>query len=139
MSELSRFKIVRYGPNTYFLGGELDLASAPELTEAIAPSVALGGSIVLDVGALTFVDSMGVHAIMEAARSLGSNGCLLVHSPQPAVARVFDLVALDAAPNVHVDTCDSDTVPDGWLEWSTPETLAADLEELRALAVRRHP
>jgi anti-anti-sigma factor len=138
MSELPRFKVVRYGPNTYFLGGELDLSTAPILTEAMADSVALGGSIVLDIGALTFVDSTGVHAIMDAARSLGANGCLLIHSPQPIVARVLELVRLNDAPNVHVDGCGSDTVPDGSLEWATPVTIAADFEELRALAGRRH-
>ena len=137
MSELPRFKVVRYGPNTYFLGGELDLATVAMLTETIADSVALGGSIVLDVGALTFIDSMGVHAFMDAARTLGSNGCLIIHSPQPVVARVLKLVGLHDAANVHVDGCEADTVPDGALEWTTPDTIGADLEELRALGTHR--
>jgi anti-sigma B factor antagonist len=139
MSALPTFKVVRYGPSVYFLGGELDLASAPVLTDAIAPSVEHGGAIVLDLAALTFIDSMGVHAIAAAGRTLGSNGCLIVHAPQPSVARVLDLVGLDAAPNIHVEGCGSDTLPDAFLDWSTPEDIAGEFEELRMLAQRGRP
>ena len=137
MSVLPTFKVVRYGPSVYFLGGELDVATAPVLTESIAASVERGGAIVLDLGALTFIDSMGVHAIADAARTLGSRGCLVLHSPQPPVARVLELVRLGSAPNVHLGVCASDTLPDAYLDWRTPEDIAAEFDELRSLAERR--
>ena len=139
MSALPAFKVVRYGPSAYFLGGELDLATAPALTDAIAPSVERGGAIVLDLAALTFIDSMGVHAIAAAGRTLRSNGCLIIHAPQPAVARVLDIVGLEAAPNIHVDGCGSDTWPNAFLDWRTPEDIAGEFEELRLLAQRGRP
>src|SRR3712207_2974436 len=97
------FKVVRYGPNTYFLGGELDMAVADALTQAIAPSVASGGSILLDFGNVTFIDSTGMNVIFGAAQTLGSRGCVFVHAPQRNVKRALDIVGMNDLPNVHVD------------------------------------
>jgi ABC-type transporter Mla MlaB component len=45
--------------------GELDLASAPALTEALT-SIDGDGQLTLDLSELTFIDSTGLHAILQA-------------------------------------------------------------------------
>ena len=135
MSAAVGFKVVRYGPNTYFLGGELDMATAPALTEAVAPSVAGGGAILLDLGAVTFIDSMGVHALMEISHALGDRGCILVHGAQPRVRRLLDLIGVDSARNLHLsELCPSDTLPDLSLDWRTPDDIDQEFAELRRLS-----
>jgi len=128
------FKVVRYGPNTYFLGGELDMASAPSLAEAVEPSIAGGGAILLDLGALTFIDSTGIGTILQMSQTLGDEGCILLHAPQRRVLRVLELVGIESAANIHVEGCViPSTHPNAFLEWETPADIDREFEELRAL------
>ncbi len=52
--------------------GELDLASAPALSDALARELATGKQILLDLSGVTFIDSTGLAAIVNAARADGS-------------------------------------------------------------------
>lgn len=129
------FKIVRYGPNTYLLGGELDMASAPVLTEAVAPSVEGGGATLLDLGAVTFIDPMGIHAVLQIADALRDRGCVVLHAAQPRVRRLLELIGVDSGPNLHVgEACAADTLPDRFLDWRTPDDIEQEFAELRRLA-----
>ena len=128
------FKVVRYGPNTYFLGGELDMASASVLTEAVAPSVEAGGATLLDLGAVTFIDSMGLHAILQLAEALRDRGCILLHAPQPRVRRLLELVDVGSVANLHMgEACSADTLPDRFVDWRTPADIEQEFAELRRL------
>ena len=98
------FDIVRYGPNMYFVGGELDMATAPMLEAALEDSIAQGGLILLDLSAVGFVDSMGMRGIVQLARQLRS-GCIVLHGIQEQVSKVFELVRLADQPNLHIDAC----------------------------------
>jgi anti-anti-sigma factor len=127
------FDIVRYGPNMYFVGGELDMATAPMLEAALEESIAQGGVILLDLSAVGFVDSMGMRGIVHLARQLRS-GCIVLHGVQERVSEVFELVRLADQPNLHVDACVADPYPVGQAHsaWTPPEDLAVRLEALRA-------
>ncbi len=83
------------------LHGELDLASAPELATGIAlltrppagGSVApLGqGTVLLDISALTFLDSAGLAALTDAYDMLSAAGWRVrLSPPPPAVRRLLD-------------------------------------------------
>src|SRR5437588_1700708 len=48
--------------------GELDLSTAPELEHALHREIAAGNEVVLDLGAVTFIDSTGLHTIVCALR-----------------------------------------------------------------------
>ena len=134
MSTSATFKVVRYGPNTYFLGGELDMAAAAVLREAVEPSAQAGGMVSLDLAMVTFIDSMGVHAIMELSDRLGNQGCVLLHAPQRRVNRVLELVGIHAVSNIHLDAaCPSDTLPNAILDWTTPADLDREFDALREL------
>ena len=53
------------------IGGELDLASAPQLTEALAKIDATnGGRLVIDLADCEFVDSAGLSAILHGGQQL---------------------------------------------------------------------
>ena len=48
--------------------GELDMASAPELEQAIMPRLQGGAWVVLDLRSLDFIDSSGLRVVVNAHR-----------------------------------------------------------------------
>lgn len=75
------------------LRGEVDLANASELAEALAKAADLGHPVVIDVSHLRFIDSAGfaaIHRLIERAR---------VHLVVPTTARTaraFTVSGLDS-------------------------------------------
>lgn len=127
------FEIVQFGPNMYFIGGELDMATSPRLEDAVRPSVEAGGPLVLDLSAVSFLDSTGVRAIISIARALGSRGCVLLHAPQPRVGRVLDIVRIGDMANIHVEACSLIAYPELYLDWTPSADLRERFDALRAL------
>jgi anti-sigma B factor antagonist len=76
--------------------GELDLASAPQLLEAVALLEAPGTrALVIDLSALTFINSSGINALRAAVRSAHERGVgAVVAAPSARVQRVLELVRL---------------------------------------------
>jgi anti-sigma B factor antagonist len=85
---------------TLRLAGELDLACRAMLEDAIARIVSDDCTLVLDLRAVTFMDTTGVHVALGAVDLCASQGCELRLLPGPArVQRVFELVdALERLP-----------------------------------------
>ena len=55
------------GGSTYLtVGGELDIYTAPQLQERLAQESANGGTLVLDLGGLDFIDSSGIRVLVVA-------------------------------------------------------------------------
>lgn len=80
--------------------GELDIATAPRLEQALAERLAPGERVLLDLGDLQFIDSTGLRVIVRAAETARRRGCdlRLRHGPPP-VRRVFELSGVgDALP-----------------------------------------
>jgi anti-sigma B factor antagonist len=61
--------------------GELDLSTAPKLADVLRHQVGLGHDVLLDLSAVSFIDSSGLHAIISAARAAGSQGRELTLHP----------------------------------------------------------
>src|SRR5689334_7077501 len=81
-----------------YLAGELDIATTPWLERALREPTLPARLIVLDLRDLAFIDSSGVHAIVDAsirARQLGHRMLLLCGGP--GVDRVFTLTASSEA------------------------------------------
>ena len=75
------------------LEGELDLASAPELSSAVQQAFAGAAQpVVLDMAAVGFIDSTGVRTLLEAQQLAGRD--LVLMAPSGAVTRVLDLTRL---------------------------------------------
>ena len=83
------------------LDGELDLATAPLLKEAL---VDLGSErdVHLDLALLTFLDSSGVHAIVALAHTLDGNHSVVLVNPSAAVRRCLEITGIDKHPAVEI-------------------------------------
>ncbi len=87
------------GVDVIHVTGELDLATAPRVEEALA---ALDGEVVVDLAQCTFLDSAGIRTLMGAARALGEGGhTLRVVSGDPGIVRLFELTGVDSVIPVH--------------------------------------
>ena len=76
------------------LTGELDVATAPRLEQLLREPRLQARLIVLDLRELAFVDSSGVHAIVDASiRSRQAGHRMLLLRGRPGVDRVFTLTA----------------------------------------------
>jgi len=80
----------------YFLSGEIDLASAPRVRADLTYLIDLdGGHLLIDCSELTFIDSCGVAALLEAHSNLERNGRhIFLVNVQPGPGRVFDALGL---------------------------------------------
>jgi len=101
---MADFGITSEGPRTFFVNGELDMATVPIMDIAIVDAVARGGPISIDLTDLTFLDSSGMAAILKAANDLPS-GCLVLHGVHDGVRKVTELMGIDKAENIHVIPC----------------------------------
>jgi anti-sigma B factor antagonist len=74
------------------LTGELDIATAPQLERTLALPQLLSRVVVLDLRELAFLDSCGVHAIVDASnRARRADRRLVLLRGPPAVDRMFTL------------------------------------------------
>jgi anti-anti-sigma factor len=86
-------------PGTYALRGEIDLHTAPQIAEI---SARRSGSIILDFTDVTFIDSIGVWAIVNLVRG-PDGGALVIRNPSGNVKRTFELVGIADAPGIIVE------------------------------------
>jgi anti-anti-sigma factor len=86
-------------PGNYTLRGEIDLHTAPQIAEI---STRKNGTIILDFAEVTFIDSIGVWAIVNLARG-PDGGTLVIKNPSGNVKRTFDLVGIQDAPGIIVE------------------------------------
>lgn len=79
------------------LGGEMDVGAVQSLTEGIEETAARvgNGDVILDLEAVTFIDSSCVRALLEAHGRFVSEGRhLVLRHPSPPVARVVEILGL---------------------------------------------
>ncbi len=75
--------------------GELDLLSVPELREALERAQADGADVTLDLSGLDFIDSTGVHLVVDAYQaSVRDSWDFAIVGAGEDVRRVFELVGL---------------------------------------------
>jgi anti-sigma B factor antagonist len=84
-------------PRIVVLEGELDLSSAPSLQAEFAAALEdLESDLVLDIGALSFIDSSGLAMFVTLDKSLQSRGAnLIISNPTPSVRRLFQITSLE--------------------------------------------
>ena len=101
---MGSFSIAQPEPSVLFLSGELDMSTAEHFSSALAPAVTEGGPITVDISALTFMDSTGVHALIRAAATLKDRGCIVIHGLEgnASIRKLFELTRLGELPNVYL-------------------------------------
>jgi anti-sigma B factor antagonist len=77
------------------VAGELDLATSPQLRQTLGDALRHVRVVVLDLRKLTFIDTSGVHVVLDAARGARLEGgrVLLVRGPA-LVDRVLTLTGV---------------------------------------------
>jgi anti-sigma B factor antagonist len=85
------------GGVTLRLAGELDLETASELDRQLADIAETQVTrLLIDLGAVTFMDSTGLSSILRAHRSAGSNGhTLVLRRGSNQVQRLFELTGMN--------------------------------------------
>ena len=80
------------------VSGDLDLATAPQLMSAVESLAATGARrVVVDLGAVSFMDSSGISALLRADQRLRGAGGVMVLGPMSAqVASVLQMTGLHA-------------------------------------------
>jgi anti-sigma B factor antagonist len=85
------------------LTGDLDLAAAPELADAIRTAREMSeGDIVLDMSGVTFLDSSGLRAIVAAHHDAADDSRIVIRRPSDAVTRVLEITGLQSG--LHIET-----------------------------------
>lgn len=77
------------------LSGELDIASAPELEQALDQISDPTKLVIVDLRELEFMDSTGLSMLVRAHQSLSERDCeLTLIKGQPQVQRLLDLTGV---------------------------------------------
>ena len=83
------------------LAGEIDLAVADELTEALRTSIE-SGTMSVDLSAVTFMDSTGLKILLSAGNQLNGQGPLVLLRPSGSVRRLLDIALPGGVPTLAV-------------------------------------
>ncbi|WP_433307116.1 STAS domain-containing protein [Actinoplanes sp. CA-030573] len=79
------------------LAGDCDLAVRDELIATLLAAVDRSTAVVVDLGAVDFLDSSGVHGLVAAHRAAAERGGrLYLENPSGSVAAVLDLTGVAA-------------------------------------------
>lgn len=100
---MTDLEITEVSPRRFSLKGELDMASAETLRDALQPIVDAEGSICLDVGGLTFIDSSGLRALVLLSERINGSGPLVLSNVSVGVRRLLDIVGLETLPGIEVE------------------------------------
>lgn len=96
----------RGGSELLLVSGEIDLSTAPRLSEAVRRSAGPGAPLIADLTRVGFLDSAGARALTVADRELDARGGRLLTVPSPVVRRVVELSGIESA--LHLcDTVDA--------------------------------
>jgi len=84
------------------LKGELDMATADDLSQLLRAATANGEPVVLDLSAVTFMDSSGLRALLEGAELSRGSGSLVIARPSAQVRRLLDISIPGGTPGLEV-------------------------------------
>jgi len=74
--------------------GEVDLATAPTLQDALRSAIQSGRHVVVNLGEVTYFDLSGFRVLVEAKDALGERQALAVSGSTPLVHKVIDIMQL---------------------------------------------
>jgi anti-sigma B factor antagonist len=87
----------RHGRNTLVVTGQIDMANAPAFRQELrAVAAETRSPTLVDLSAVTFLDSSGLNALVDANRSSeDSDVSLVLLNPSPVCRRVLEITGTD--------------------------------------------
>lgn len=78
------------------IAGEVDIATAPQITDTVHDAIAAGArEVLLDMADVTFLDSTGIGALLQIKHGVADHDVALrLVDPHPRVVRVLELTGL---------------------------------------------
>jgi anti-anti-sigma factor len=99
--ELLKTEFVPGNPPVLRVDGEIDLATVDQLDAALEEALATDSRFVVDMAGVTFIDVVGLQAVLRVAVSRNGLGPLIVLNA-PRVAWLLDLVGLSEMSSIVV-------------------------------------
>ncbi len=86
------------------LSGEIDLETSPQARQIMLDTVDQSETVLIDMAAVTYIDSSGIAILVEAFQRAKKKGTQLAFiCLNPAVVRVLTLARLDKVFAIHTD------------------------------------
>jgi anti-anti-sigma factor len=99
--ELLKTELVGGNPPVLQIVGEIDLSTVEDLRTALDDAQATDPAVVVDMSGVTFIDAVGLHAVLSVAGDRNGAGPLqLVNAPR--VAWLLDVVGLTDLASIVV-------------------------------------
>jgi anti-anti-sigma factor len=92
------------------LAGELDLATAPGLTEALLDFASSESDVHLHLSEVSFLDSSGLRVILALARSRGDTASVVLLAPSAAILRILEIMRIDEHPRIEIRQSSAESV-----------------------------
>ena len=84
------------------LNGEIDLDNAPEVRRMLLDCTGSGRDVLVDLSAVSYIDSSGIASLIEALQNAAAGGGALgLVAVSPQAMRVFELARLDKVFTIH--------------------------------------
>ena len=93
--------------------GEVDIDTAPQLAAALIESAVAGRRVVVDLGAVTFLDAAGLTALLSAHHvARQTNGSIVLRTVPRMVARILSITGLDQVLTIESSPRSPEPQPD---------------------------
>jgi anti-sigma B factor antagonist len=97
------------------VSGDIDLVTAPSVERELLRAEESHDLVAIDLSKTSFLDSTGLHAIMEAnLRLRGRGGRLFILQSPPQIRRLFELTGLSD----HLDVVQDETEIESRCRWN---------------------
>lgn len=90
------------GNGTFLVEGELDMATAHRLRNALQGHLSAGGDVVLDVSGLSFIDSTGLQELLDLSELL-TEGAVVLRSPSRTVRKLLRVTGLEHTDRIKLE------------------------------------
>ena len=92
------------GATVIYVRGEIDMATAGRLRDAIEPHLAPAQTMTLDLSGVEFMDSQCLHVLLQARGTLTADGgSLVLRNPSPAARNLLSRVQAERFLDIEAD------------------------------------
>lgn len=92
----NRLNITSQGPCSVVVSGEIDAHSVASLADHLSDCTAVDRDIVIDMSAVTFIDSSGLRMLIELRQRIeAAPHDVVLRSPSTSVLRLLEVAGLD--------------------------------------------